>query len=135
MAFLKFCLNVLMIVLAAIAVKTAFKYGVSAWVEAQAKSPEFAYQDMYAKLGTKSQDHRKLVSYYASCVASGSEGSDGGTDRSIRIARDGVARDCMDKTTAWSEKLDLKVPFSTVRNDIVTVEAQVYLRTRDQQAR
>jgi hypothetical protein len=121
--------KVLVVVLAAIAAKAAFSYGVSAWVEAQAKSPEFAYRDLYAELGTKSQDHHNLVSYYASCVDSGTVGV---TGRGIPIARDGVTRDCMDKTASWSQKLALKVPFATIRNDIVSGEAQVYLRTRNQ---
>ncbi len=114
---------------AAIAATAVFSYGISAWANRQANSPEAAYHDMYAALGTKSQDHRNLVSFYASCVARGTVGVIG---RGIPIARDVVARDCMDKTEAWAQKLELEVPFSTIRNDIGSGEAQVYLRTRQQ---
>lgn len=81
---------------------------------------QLAYAQMYDGLAAKSADHHNLVDYYRSCVDN---------TRTNRLMRNVTALTCMDKTQAWSQQLKLTVPFSTIQNDILAGEAQVYLKS------
>lgn len=81
-----------------------------------------AYDRMYAQVAFKSPDHRNLVSFYQSCLANA---------RPQRFAVDRGAPRCMEETSAWSQKLTLRVPFYIIREDILLAEANAYLELQE----
>lgn len=89
------------------------------WVLKSQVNTQTAYTQMYDDLASKSADHRNLVDYYRWCVEN---------THTSRHMRSVATLTCMDKTQEWSKKMTLKVPFSTIENDIRAGEAQAHLR-------